>query len=80
MHARHFELADNQKWQLKSTCLFEKWDMGTSKGTSVHGIDIVVLNKLTKCAIKILLASTPCSRKSHMISPLNDAVIRLMVQ
>ena len=35
----------------------------------MHGIGIVVLNTLMNCATKYqnLLASTPCSHKSHMI-------------
>ena len=43
---------------------------GAPECTSVQGIGIVVLNKYMKCATKnqSLLASMPCSHKSHMIT------------
>ena len=55
-------------WQPIPTRLFEKCDIGASEYASVHGIGIVVLIKLMKYATKSqsLLASTPCSHKSHI--------------
>ena len=57
-------------WQPIPTRLCKKCDIGAPECTSVQGIGIVVLNKLMKCATKTqsLLASTPWSHKSHMIT------------
>ena len=54
----------------RPTRLCKKCDIGAPECTSVHGIGIVVLNKWMKSATKTqsLLASTPWSHKSHMIT------------
>ena len=51
--------------------VFTKCDPRTSKFTSVHGIGILVLTKMTKCAIKseTLVRSKPLSHKNHMTTP-----------
>ena len=57
-------------WQPKQTRLCKKCNIGAPECTSVHGIGIVVLTKWRKCATKTqsLLASTPWSHKSHIIT------------
>ena len=55
-------------WQPIPTCLFKKSDIRVFECKFLHSSSIVVSNKLTKCALKTLLASTPCSYKSHMIT------------
>ena len=73
MHAWHFEYIVSLQPIIKSLIahtkrLFNKCDIGASECTFVHGIGIVVLNKLTKCVIKTLLATTPLSHQSHTTS------------
>ena len=65
MHAWHFENIVRLRPKI-----VDVWYTGVLECTSVHGIAIVVLNKLMKFAGKTqsLLASTPCLHKSHVIA------------
>ena len=72
MHGWYFEYMRPKIQSLRAHTnrVSQKCDIGVAECTSVHGIGIVVLNKSMKCVTETqsLLASTPCSHKSHMIA------------
>ena len=68
-------------WEPIPARLCKKCDIGAPECTSVHGIGIVMLKEWMKCATKTqsLLASTPWSHKSHVITliTVHDFIFRL---
>ena len=74
MHACYFTKIVGRQQKIKSLTVYANPPVLKSvtsglRSVRLHSIGNVVLNKLTKCEVKTqnLLASTPCSHKSHML-------------